>query len=250
MSKRILGFKDYFNVLFLLMICLSILLFSEPAVKLLKETTADKYVEKPVKYTVAIDPGHGGWDPGKVGVTGVLEKDINLQIALKLKVFLEKNDINVLMTRDSDVGLHTEGASSKKSSDMRNRVDTINNSDAIIAVSIHQNSFTQESIKGAQVFYYTMSDDGKDFAEIMQNKLKETIADGNKRQAKSNDSYYMLKKTNCPLVIVECGYLSNYAESKLLVEDEYQEKVAWAIHLGILEYVNAKMQVKPVIAER
>lgn len=241
--------NNYFNVLFLLMVCFAIVLFIEPAKNLLEQTTGDN-VSMPAKITVAIDPGHGGRDPGKVGVTGTLEKDINLQVALKLKKYLEKNDINVVMTRTEDTGLDIESESNKKAADMRRRVETINNSDAIIAVSVHQNSFTQESIKGSQVFYYTGSPEGKTFAEVMQVKLKETLKDGNKREAKSNDSYYMLKKTNCPIVIVECGYLSNYGESALLIKEEYQDKLAWAIHLGILSYINESIKTTSVIAGR
>lgn len=232
------------------MVCMSILLFAEPSKRIFEQTTGDNYKNNTPKLTVVIDPGHGGFDPGKVGVTGVLEKDINLSIALKLKVFLEENDINVIMIRETDEGLYSEGDSNKKVSDMRKRVEIINSSDAVIAVSIHQNSFTQESIKGAQVFYYTNSQEGKTFAEIMQKQLKETIKDNNKREAKSNDSYYMLKKTNCPIIIVECGYLSNYNESLLLVEDTYQEKLAWAIHLGIMSYINEYAQTAPVLAEK
>ncbi len=241
--------NNYFNVLFLLMVCLAIVLFVEPAKNLLEQTTSGN-VSRTDKITVAIDPGHGGRDPGKVGVTGTLEKDINLQVALKLKKYLEKNDINVVMTRAEDVDLGLDGDSNKKAADMRRRVDAINNSEAIIAISVHQNSFTQESIKGSQVFYYTKSPEGKTFAEVIQSKLKETLKDGNKREAKSNDTYYMLKKTNCPIVIVECGYLSNYSESALLVNEEYQDKLAWAIHLGILSYINESIKTTTVIAGR
>ncbi len=248
MSSKTIKVRNYFNVLFLLMVCMAILLFAEPSKSIFRQTTGDNYKSDSKKLTVIIDPGHGGFDPGKVGVTGVLEKDINLIIAHKLKVFLEENDINVIMTRDTDEGLYSEGDSNKKATDMRKRVEMINSSDAVLAVSIHQNSFTQESIKGAQVFYYTNSQEGKTFAKIMQEQLKKTIKDGNKREAKSNDSYYMLKKTECPLVIVECGYLSNYNESKLLVDDTYQEKLAWAIHLGIMTYINEYAHTAPVLA--
>lgn len=241
--------KNYFNVLFLLMASLAIVLFIEPAKSHLRQTTGDNVSTKD-KITVAIDPGHGGRDPGKVGVTGTLEKDINLQIALKLKAYLEKKDINVVMTRTEDVDLGIDSDSNKKAADMRRRVEAINNSDAIIAVSIHQNSFTQESIKGSQVFYYTQSAEGETFAKVIQSQLKETLKDGNKREAKSNDSYYMLKKTNCPIVIVECGYLSNYSESALLVDEEYQGKVAFAVHLGIMSYINESIKTTSIIAGR
>lgn len=189
------------------------------------------------KKIVVIDPGHGGFDPGKVGVNDVLEKDINLSISQKLKEKLEAEGIEVLMTRSEDCGLYSSTDSNKKRTDMQKRVEIINTSNATIAVSIHQNSFSQESSKGAQVFYHESSEKGKMLGETLQEVIKSEIADGNHRVAKSNDSYYMLRKTQCPLVIVECGFLSNYEEAKLLTEDEYQDKMATAILDGIKKYL-------------
>lgn len=190
------------------------------------------------KCTIVIDAGHGGFDPGKVGVNNALEKEINLAIAVKLKTLLEQNDVQVIMTRETDEGLYQESDSNKKNADLKKRVEIINSSDAVIAVSIHQNSFPQESSKGAQVFYHSKSQEGKILSEIIQEQIKESIGDGNHRVAKSNESYYMLKKTEIPLVIVECGFLSNWKEAELLVDDTYQAKMAWAIHLGIMNYIN------------
>jgi N-acetylmuramoyl-L-alanine amidase len=190
------------------------------------------------KCTVIIDAGHGGFDPGKVGVNKALEKEINLSISLKLKSLLEQNDVHVIMTRETDEGLYQESDSNKKNTDLKKRVEIINSSDAVIAVSIHQNSFPEESSSGAQVFYHNKSPEGKILAEVLQEQIKQTIGDGNHRIAKSNESYYMLKKTECPLVIVECGFLSNWKESELLVDDDYQTRMAWAIHLGIMNYIN------------
>ncbi len=237
MKKK--GFKNYFNILYLVMISLSILLLADPAVDVMKRarSAADSPKQKE-QLTIVLDAGHGGRDPGKVGINGALEKDINLSIALKLRDLLELNDINVIMTREEDTGLYSESDSNKKVVDMRKRVDLINNSNAALAVSVHQNSFTQESIKGSQVFYFSNSKEGKEFAETMQDQLKKSLQDGNKRVAKANDSYYMLKKSQCPLVIVECGYLSNNGEAALLIDENYQEKMAWAIHLGLLAYLN------------
>lgn len=142
------------------------------------------------------------------------------------------------MTREEDVGLDSTTAANKKRADMDHRVNVIQSNNTDLAISIHQNSFTQESIKGAQVFYHAKSSQGKQLAEMIQTQLKETIGDGNHRQAKSNDTYYMLRKSECPLVIVECGFLTNVKESKLLQDNEYQEKLAWGIHLAILEFIN------------
>lgn len=231
--------KKYFNILFLVMFSLAVILLADPAMDAMKQAgSAAGLIKQKDKITVVLDAGHGGRDPGKVAVNGALEKDINLSISLKLKTLLEQNDINVVMIRKDDSGLYSESDSNKKAADMRNRVDIINKSGAAIAVSIHQNSFTQESIKGAQVFYYSNSDEGKKFAENMQEQLKKSLQDGNKRMAKANDSYYMLKKVECPIIIVECGYLSNNTEAALLTDENYQNRMAFAIHLGLLSYLN------------
>lgn len=183
------------------------------------------------------DAGHGGDDPGKVGINKALEKDINLIIALRLKKLLEKNEITVIMTRDSDIGLYQSGDSNKKAADLKKRVAIIEESNADLAVSIHQNSYTEEYVKGAQVFYYTSSEQGKVFADLMQEQIKSSLGDGNHRMAKGDSSYYMLKKTSCPLIIIECGFLSNSAEAALLITEEYQEKMVQAISLGITQYL-------------
>ena len=196
-----------------------------------------EYKSKDIR--VVIDAGHGGFDPGKVGINKILEKDINLSIAVKLKKLLAFHGINVIMTRDEDVDLSpgSGSAQERKQKDMKERVKIINSGAAVFGISIHQNSFTQSSIKGAQVFYYHDSGAGKILAETLQDYLKETLNDGNHRLAMANNTYYLLKESKCPLVIVECGFLSNPGEAKKLCDDEYQNKVAWAIHLGVLNYL-------------
>lgn len=230
--------KKYFSIVFLLLILLASLLTSDRSIKVMKSIFFTKEDPDNKLITIVLDPGHGGRDPGKVGVNDALEKDINLKIAFKLKSLLEQNDINVIMTREEDVGLYQESDPNKKRADLNNRVDLIHSSKADLAISIHQNSFTEEYVKGAQVFYYQQSEPGRKLAEMIQAQLKETIADDNHRKAKSNTSYYMLTKTKCPLVIVECGYMSNHKEAELLVTDDYQEKMAWGMHLAILQFIN------------
>lgn len=185
---------------------------------------------------VVIDAGHGGFDPGKVGINGAEEKKINLQISLLLEQFLEAAGFQAELTRTTDDGLYQESDSRKKAADMKARIQIIEEKAPIFAVSIHQNSFTQESSCGAQVFYYQTSEDGKKLAETLQTTLKEILADGNHREIKANDSYYLLKNSPCPMVIVECGFLSNAREAELLVSEEYQQKIAWAICSGIVKY--------------
>lgn len=187
---------------------------------------------------VVIDAGHGGKDPGKVGIDGSLEKDINLQIALKLQKFLEMQDVEAVLTRDSDEGLYDENTSNKKVQDMKNRVALIEEKKPALTVSIHQNSYHEEYVHGAQVFYYAGSEKSKELAQRIQQVMALQLDRDNARQAKANDSYYLLKKTSSPIVIVECGFLSNYEEAQKLSSDLYQEKVAWAIHLAIMQWLN------------
>lgn len=226
--------RNYFNIIFLGLVLILCNLFSEKGIQIIKGMSQ----VKPEQVTIVLDAGHGGFDPGKIGVNEVLEKDINLSITYKLKGFLEQEGIKVILTREDDNGLYKPGDWDKKRVDMSKRVAIINSSDALFAVSIHQNSFSQESSRGAQVFYHQNSVQGKILAETIQERVKQTMNDGNHRLAKANGSYYMLRYTRCPLVIVECGFLSNWREAGLLSEDSYQEKIAQAIHLGIIDYIN------------
>ena len=196
---------------------------------------ADMREEKPL---VVIDAGHGGFDPGKVGIDGQLEKDINLSIAKKLKAYLEASDVNVVMTRDTDTGLYQSGDSHKKVSDMRRRCDINNEARPDLVVSIHQNSYHQEEINGGQVFYYKTSQNGKRLAEILQERFDYVLGEANRRVAKANDNYYLLLHVKEPIVIVECGFLSNRKEAKALESEDYQDRMAWTIHMGVMEYLN------------
>ncbi|GFI02362.1 germination-specific N-acetylmuramoyl-L-alanine amidase [Lachnospiraceae bacterium] len=194
-------------------------------------------VEEKRDICVVIDAGHGGADPGKVGINNQLEKDINLQIAHLLKQFLQAEGITVVMTREGDAGLYDENASNKKVQDMKRRLAMIEEAEPVLVVSIHQNSYHEEYVKGAQVFYYDTSQNSKQLAMIIQEQLR-SLDPENKREAKGNDSYFLLKKTSKPIVIVECGFLSNREEAEELSTPLYQEKVAWNIHMGIMKYLN------------
>lgn len=189
---------------------------------------------------VAIDIGHGGNDPGKVGVDGSLEKDINLQIAQQLKAYLESSDVEVVMTRDDDTGLYNAGDSNKKMADMRKRCEIINEATPDLVISIHQNSYHQETISGGQVFYYKSSEKGKQLAEIIQKRFDYVLGEDNRRAAKANDNYYLLLHVKQPIVIVECGFLSNWNEAAKLNSEEYQDKLAWTIHMGVMEFLNSR----------
>lgn len=188
---------------------------------------------------IIIDPGHGGWDPGKTGAAGENEKIINLQIALKLQSYLEQSGAVVLVTRNTDNAL-----SEKKKEDMKLRKEIANESQGDMFISIHQNAFPSAGPKGAQVFYFRDSEEGKHLAETIQKQLKLVINPDNKREAKANTDYYILKNTKIPAAIVECGFLSNREEEQLLNDDSYQEKVAWAIYLGIIDYFKEEASPK------
>lgn len=190
------------------------------------------------KKVVVIDVGHGGNDPGKVGVNQILEKDINLQIALKLEKFLQQSDLTVILTRREDVGLYDENADNKKVQDMRRRIALIEEVKADLVVSIHQNSYSDGSVRGPQCFFYRNSQEGERIAIILQDQLNEGLEVERPREAKANDSYYLLKKSTIPTVIAECGFLSNREEALLLDSEAYQEKLAWNLYLGILKYFN------------
>lgn len=187
---------------------------------------------------VIVDAGHGGDDPGKIGVDGTEEKDLNLKMALSLREMLEQQDVEVRMTREDAGGLYDEHTSNKKVQDMRRRCELINREKPVCVVSIHQNSYHGEEIHGAQVFYYKTSKESERLAQILQKELIRVADPSNHRQAKANDTYYLLKKTEVPTVIVECGFLSNWEECERLQDEEYQRRLMWAVQLGILKYLN------------
>jgi N-acetylmuramoyl-L-alanine amidase len=198
------------------------------------------FKDKNKDITIAIDAGHGGIDPGKVGVNDALEKDINLAIALKLERNLAQNGINVVMTRTDDDGLYEESDTNKKVTDMKKRLEIIEAANPLLAVSIHQNSYPEPSVSGVQVFYYKDSIKSKEAATIMQAQMIKTLKPEKQREAKDNSSYYLLKKTSVPIMIVECAFMSNPTEADLLTQENYQEKVAWAVYMGIMEYINTQ----------
>lgn len=194
------------------------------------------------KTCIVIDAGHGGKDPGKIGVNGEKEKELNLQIAKKLKKNLEEKNFKVVLTRDSDEGLYSEDARNKKVEDMKKRCEIIDDAEPVFTISIHQNSYPEEYVKGAQVFYYGQSKEGEELAKILQASLIKNLDKENNRTAKANESYYLLKKTSSPTVIVECGFLSNSEEASQLSDSKYQQKIADAICQGVNKYLKDSVE--------
>ncbi len=189
---------------------------------------------------IVLDPGHGGFDGGAVA-NGLLEKDVNLDVALRVREYLEQSGNVVILTRDEDVSTALEGKTgiSAKKSDLVERKNYVDSGDADIFVSIHMNKFPQSQYKGAQVFYSAFPEDSKRLGEEIQRGLKDVLQDDNQRVAKKIDGgVFLLKNTQVPSVIVECGFLSNPQEAEFLKKDEYRQKLAWGIHLGIIRFFN------------
>ncbi len=189
--------------------------------------------------TIILDAGHGGIDPGKVGVNNALEKDINLSIVLKLKELLEKEGFSVYLTRESDQLLAAPNSTSQKKDDMIARIQMVEDLNPFFTVSIHQNSFPDPSVNGPQVFYYKDSVESATMAQIIQDILNTQLEPAKKRTPQANTNYYLLTRTPTPTVIVECGFLSNPTEADLLIQEEYQNRVAYSIFSGILAYYEA-----------
>lgn len=185
-------------------------------------------------YTIVIDAGHGGRDDGCSGVTGVKESDINLAISKTLKTYLETLGIRVVMTRSDGNGLYKSNATNYKQSDMEKRIEIINNAKPDMVISIHQNSFSDKTQMGAQAFYQEGDDRSKGFAESIQNQLLAHLP--NARLEANKGDYYLLKESNLPAVIVECGYLTNEQEEQLLNTPDYQKQVAYTIMCGVVKY--------------
>ena len=237
--------KKFYRILLLIILLVIIFFFTNPNKNdtstedpLSTEPTTEDYVS--VSYpTIVLDAGHGGFDPGKVGVKGILEKDINLSIVKKLQTLLEEEGFTVYLTREDDQLLAPLNSSSKKKDDMIARIEMITDLNPFFTISIHQNSFTDSSISGPQVFYYKDSEVSATMAYVLQDILNLQLDPQKKRAPQTNQNYYLLTRTPTPTVIVECGFLSNPNEADLLTQEDYQNRVAHAIYLGILAYYEA-----------
>ncbi len=205
---------------------------------------------------IIIDPGHGGMDGGAESANGVSEKNINLAISKEIERLAKADGWNVILTRSEDISLGEDAKGairSKKTKDLLERKRIISEVKPTATVSIHLNSFKEDrSVHGAQVFYPSGSEqehviaESKRLAEIVQKSLSEGIDDGTERVALSKSGVLILKNPSSPIIIVECGFLSNHQEAKLLQSKEYQSKVASCIYAGIMTFSNkeAKRDIK------
>lgn len=204
---------------------------------------ADKDINKSEnKKIILIDPGHGGIDGGAVGKDGTLEKDINLKISMKLKTELERNGYAVVMTRETDKDLYSEGGTirKKKVEDLSERCKLKNESNCNMFISIHLNMFPQRKYYGAQV-WYSNNEESKKLAQLLQFNIKSNIDKSNNRIEKpAKQSYKVLRCTDTiPSVIIECGFLSNECEREKLKTESYQQIIANSICNSIINYYNA-----------
>lgn len=189
---------------------------------------------------IILDPGHGGADPGAIGVNKALEKDINLSIALFLKDMLLADGYKVIMTRETDISIHDKdkkGTSAQKVSDIKNRLKIMNEHEDVPVLLIHQNEFSQEKYSGAQMFFGKKNPKSKELAKCMQESFCELLQPKNQREIKKGtSSVYLLCKAQNPIILAECGFLSNYKESELLSDEEYRKKVAFVLFCGVSSY--------------
>ncbi len=205
-----------------------------------KENETISVVALPVENKVIIlDAGHGSPDEGASSNEGITEASINLSIALKVQNLLEEAGSTVILTRSDENGIYDEGSNSireKKVSDIKNRVKIGNESSADIFVSIHLNKIPQQQYWGWQTFFKKGNENSKRLAECLQSGLNETIQKENKRESLKIENIYIVDHVEIPVAIVECGFLSNEEEEKLLPTEEYQNKLAWGIYVGIMNY--------------
>ncbi len=193
--------------------------------------------------TVIIDAGHGGEDGGTSSKSGLVEKDINLELAFILKEKLEAEGVKVILTRDSDTLLYDRNANyqgRKKKLDMAARLEIINNTEDCIFISLHMNAFSDSRYSGLQVWYSDHNPDSKSLADIIQANVKTNLQPNNNRKTKSaGTSIYLLSQSSCPAVLVECGFLSNVAEAELFESAEYKDTLAAQLCDSVIQFLKA-----------
>ena len=216
------------------MVIVTLLIILAIAIRTKKPESKQVFYLPITNKVIAIDPGHGGPDPGKVSKGGTKEDELNLKIALNIKRLIEQSGGIVIMTRENEEGLHSDSAKTlreMKTEDLHRRKEIVDENDSQIFISIHLNSFTQPNYHGAQAFYKKDSKEGEKLALIIQEQLKNILDPNNHREPQDRHDIYLLNEIEVPSVLIECGFLSNEMEERLLVDELYQEKIAWSIIL-------------------
>lgn len=196
---------------------------------------------------IIIDPGHGGVDGGAVGVSGTVEKRINLEIALQLRDVLSAAGYNVIMTRDTDRSIHDSDAatiSQMKVSDLHNRLAMTKMYDDSLLVSIHQNTLHDSSVTGAQVFYSPNNEESAVLAQCIQDQFNQHLQLAESREIKkAGKNLYLFYNAENAAILAECGFLSNSREEQLLCSQEHQKKIVFSLYCGILDFLNNREDV-------
>lgn len=190
-------------------------------------------------FSVIIDAGHGLPDGGAVGITGVVEQEINLKIAEKVREVLDAKGITVIMTRETQNGLSTKKSRTireMKIEDMKKRMSIMKKSDADLFISIHMNSFPNSSASGLRVFYSQNFEEIKPLAENIQSRMSDVTGTKGGIIKSADKSLFLMKNPPLPSILVECGFLSNPIEEEKLSSPEYQSRLAWAIADAIEKY--------------
>ena len=220
--------------------CLFVSIFTFMFISNKEEENTVSTVSLPVSgKTIVVDAGHGVPDEGAESSNGTTEAETNLKIALKVQNLLEQSGCTVLLTRSDENAIYdidSKTLKQKKISDIHNRVKIGNESSADAFVSIHLNKIPEQQYDGWQTFYKEGSEEGRKLAISIQESLCKAIQRENTRIAKSIDNVYIIKHVDIPISIVECGFLSNPEEEKMLLNNEYQDKLAWGIYNGIINY--------------
>lgn len=222
------------------MVLVSLFVFVFQTVRVDNNSSTVPTVALPVSNKVIVlDAGHGIPDEGAQSSNGTTEAQTNLKIALKVQNLLEQSGATVILTRSDENAIYdldSKTLKEKKISDIHNRVKIGNENSADIFISIHLNKIPQNQYWGWQCFYKDGNEQSTKLAKSLQSNLNESIQKENKRVAMKLDTVYIMKHVEVPISIVECGFLSNPEEEKLLLEDSYQDKLAWGIYNGIIDY--------------
>lgn len=191
--------------------------------------------------TIVIDPGHGGEDGGCEG-NGFVEKDLNLDISMRLASLLRKAGIKVVMTRETDILLYdvnSDYKGQKKAQDVRKRLEIAKNQENPFLISIHMNYFPQTQYSGLQVWYSKNDARSRILANMIQSNNKNTLQPNNNRAIKeATSSIFLLHNATFPAILIECGFLSNSHEAHTLSDENYRQKLAEMIFKSIMEYIS------------
>lgn len=227
-------------LLVLVLICFSLVTYGIINMRRLPNQVAKVNALPITNKVIVVDAGHGLPDEGAIGFNGTTEQAINLSISMKLQKLIEQSGATVILTRSDENGIYSLDSKSirnKKVSDIKNRVEIGNNSNADIFISIHLNKYPPSEIyRGWQTFYQKGNENSKELSNIIQNNLNKNIEFKNNRTPMSITDIYIMDHLQIPAVIIECGFLSNPEESNLLKTDEYQDKLAWGIYTGLQEF--------------